>query len=240
MITSNTTSEDRVSIVTTLCSQCHIPSITMWFPQPTFITASHPYKHTVGQPLILKLLGRPHKIDFTIAFDILERDGTDIDNVIWNQSVLFHWLALLHISQISYIIIEIFERGEMLIMLTHWGPFKMRPNRKCIFLKENVRTSIDISLDAVPMGSINNIPALVQLMAWCQLGDKALFEPMMIRLTMHICITWPQWVIYRCIDFNKHFSPVFMSLISMNCSDNQTISMRILNSIKHNNYAITM
>ena len=88
MITSNTTSEDRVSIVTTLCSQCHIPSITMWFPQPTFITASHPYNNTVGPPLILKLLGRPHKIDFTIAFDILERDGTQIDNIIWNQSAL--------------------------------------------------------------------------------------------------------------------------------------------------------
>ena len=31
-------------------------------------------------------------------------------------------------------------------------------------------------------------------MAWCKPGDKPLSEPMMVRLPMHICITWPQWV----------------------------------------------
>ena len=31
----------------------------------------------------------------------------------------------------------------------------------------------------VTKGPINNIPALVQIMAWCQLGDKALSEPIM-------------------------------------------------------------
>ena len=37
---------------------------------------------------------------------------------------------------------------------------------KCIFLNENVRISIEISLKFVPKGPINNIPALVQIMAW--------------------------------------------------------------------------
>ena len=65
---------------------------------------------------------------------------------------------------------------------------------KRIFMNENIRISINISLKFVPKGLINNIPALVQIMAWRRPGDKPLFEPMMVNLLTHICITWPQWV----------------------------------------------
>ena len=65
---------------------------------------------------------------------------------------------------------------------------------KCIFLKENVWISIKISLKFVPKVRINNIPALVQIMAWCQPGVKPLSIPMMVSLPTHICITRPQWV----------------------------------------------
>ena len=65
---------------------------------------------------------------------------------------------------------------------------------KCIFLNENVRILIKISLKFVPKGPINNNPALVQIMAWRQSGDKPLSEPMMVSLLMHICVTRPQWV----------------------------------------------
>ena len=41
---------------------------------------------------------------------------------------------------------------------------------------------------------INNIPSLVQIMAWRRPGDKPLSEPMMIGLPTHICVTRPQWV----------------------------------------------
>ena len=41
---------------------------------------------------------------------------------------------------------------------------------------------------------INNIPAVVQIMAWRRSGDKPLSEPMMISLLTHICVTRPQWV----------------------------------------------
>ena len=51
-----------------------------------------------------------------------------------------------------------------------------------IFLYENVWIPIRISLKFVPKGPINIIPALVQIMAWCQPGDKPLSEPMMVRL----------------------------------------------------------
>ena len=65
---------------------------------------------------------------------------------------------------------------------------------KCIFLNENVWIPINISLKFVPKGQINNIPALVQIMAWRRPGDKPLSEPMMVSLPTHICVTRPQWV----------------------------------------------
>ena len=67
---------------------------------------------------------------------------------------------------------------------------------KWIFLNENAWISINISLKFVPRGPINNIPTLVQVMAWRRPGDKPLSEPMMVRLPTHICVTRPQWVKY--------------------------------------------
>ena len=85
----------------------------------------------------------------------------------------------------------------------HWS-MRLRPIQdgrhladdtvRCIFLNENVWILIKISLNFVPKGRINNIPALVQIMAWCRRGDKPLSEPMMISLLTHICVTRPQWV----------------------------------------------
>ena len=65
---------------------------------------------------------------------------------------------------------------------------------KCIFLNENVWIPIEISLTFVPKGSINNNPALFQIMAWRRPGDKPLSEPMMVSSLTHICVTRPQWV----------------------------------------------
>ena len=63
-------------------------------------------------------------------------------------------------------------------------------------MNENVRISINISLKFVPKGLINNIPALIQIMAWRRPGDKPLSEPMVVILLTHICVTRPQWVNY--------------------------------------------
>ena len=65
---------------------------------------------------------------------------------------------------------------------------------KRIFLNENVRISIKISLKFVYEGPINNNRALVQIIAWHRSGDKPLSEPMMVSLQTHICVTRPQWV----------------------------------------------
>ena len=90
---------------------------------------------------------------------------------------------------------------QWLICLAY--PFTLRPRQngrhfadifKCIFLNENVWILIKISLKFVPQGPINNIPALVQIMAWCRPGDKPLSEPMLVGLPTHICVTRPQWV----------------------------------------------
>ena len=54
--------------------------------------------------------------------------------------------------------------------------------------------SIKISLKFVPKGPLNNIRALVQIMAWRRPGAKPLSEPILIRLPMHICGARPQWV----------------------------------------------
>ena len=65
---------------------------------------------------------------------------------------------------------------------------------KRIFLNENVWILIKNSLKFVPKGPINNIPALVQIMAWRRSGNKPLSEPMMVSLPTHIWVTQPQWV----------------------------------------------
>ena len=69
-------------------------------------------------------------------------------------------------------------------MITFFNTLRPRQNDrhfpddifKCIFLNENVKISIKISLKFVPKGPINNIPALVQIMAWRRPRDKPLSE----------------------------------------------------------------
>ena len=65
---------------------------------------------------------------------------------------------------------------------------------KPIFLNTNIQISIKMSPMFVPKDPINNIPALVQIMAWRRSGDEPLSEPRMVRLSTHICVTGPQWV----------------------------------------------
>ena len=84
---------------------------------------------------------------------------------------------------------------------------------KCILLNENVLISIKISLEFIPKGPINNIPALVQIMAWRRPGDKSLSEPMMIISLTHICVTQPQWVnsLWPSVATWRH--PIWSSLV---------------------------
>ena len=56
---------------------------------------------------------------------------------------------------------------------------------KCIFLNE---------IYEFRLGFHWSIPELVQIMAWRRPGDKPLYEPMLVYLLTHICVTRPQWV----------------------------------------------
>ena len=74
-------------------------------------------------------------------------------------------------------------------------------------MTENVIILIKISLKFVPMGPINNIPALNQIMALRRPGDKPLTESMMVRLLAHICVTRPHLVKFsgsKFITFRKN------------------------------------
>ena len=104
------------------------------------------------------------------------------------------------------------SNGAPCDMLHHWyqripdfashGINSLRPRRnrrhfaddtfKRIFLNENVSISVEISLKFVPKGPVNNIPTLVQIMAWRRPGNRPLSEPTIVRLPMHICVTQPQ------------------------------------------------
>ena len=52
---------------------------------------------------------------------------------------------------------------------------------RCIFMNENIWLSINISLKFVPKVQINNVPALVWIMACHQTGDKPLSEPILVK-----------------------------------------------------------
>ena len=65
---------------------------------------------------------------------------------------------------------------------------------RCIFMNEKICILIKISLKFVPKGPIDNNPALVQIMAWRQIGHKPLSEAMLIYLLTHICSTRGGWV----------------------------------------------
>ena len=112
-----------------------------------------------------------------------------------------------------------------IVMRLNWiylyiNPLRLRQNGrlfaddtfKRIFLYENVRISIKISLKFVPKGPINNIPSLVQMMAWRLPGDKPLSEPLMVKLLTHICVTRPQWV-YCFKRYNIHSIPIVFQYI---------------------------
>ena len=60
---------------------------------------------------------------------------------------------------------------------------------KCIFLNEHIWITMKFSLKFVPKGPIDNIPALVHLMAWRRPEDKPSSEPTL--------------VIYASLDLNE-------------------------------------
>ena len=97
---------------------------------------------------------------------------------------------------------------------------------KRIFLNENVRISIKISLKFVLKVPINNIPALFQKMARRRPGDKPLSETMMVTLLTHICVTRPQWVKQQLTDLltcDVLINAIRVDKVSLKRFDKETI-----------------
>ena len=53
-------------------------------------------------------------------------------------------------------------------------------------------------------GPFNNIPTLVQIIAWCRLCDKSLFASMMVSLRTYVCVNRLQWV--KCSQYSLYLS----------------------------------
>ena len=101
---------------------------------------------------------------------------------------------------------------------------------KYIFLNENVIILAKVSLKFVPKGPINNIPALVQIMAWRRLGDKPLSEPMMVRLPTHICVTRPQWVKCKAPDTGFNMKRSSYQYRKSHCGDKTILRLSYLHN----------
>ena len=96
------------------------------------------------------------------------------------------------------------------IWLTHCSLDNWPPSRRQHFqmhFLEWIYLNLDkkMSLKFVPKGPINNIPALVQIVAWRRSGDKPLSEPMMVK--SRIYVTWPQWVKIH-LFISSHIYPI--------------------------------
>ena len=123
----------------------------------------------------------------------MKQSNLAVPDISWRT----HWRNGLIFGMLMY-------RGH----LQNWfNSLRPRPNRryfaddifKCIFENENEWILHRISLKFVPKVRINNIPVLVQIMAWCRPGDKPLSKPVLVCLLTHICVTRPQWVNFRIV-----------------------------------------
>ena len=127
--------------------------------------------------------GIPERLWAKVEFTLLERHEAGCRKEPWSGSI----------DEPLYITIVFFPKCSQQIL--HSLPMSSFPDIfKWIFVNKNVWISIRVSLKFVPKCQINNIPTLVQIMAWRRPGDKPLSEPMMVSLLKHIYITRPQWV----------------------------------------------
>ena len=150
------------------------------------IWTEHVWKLEHGEVKLGVHLKHDQEISKTVR-GVIEASLLLSDVTLWNWiQALFPHRSLLHLAPCK-------------TALTHWGGDKMagiyftEDAFKCIFSNGNVWISFTISM-FVPYDPVDNIPTLVQIMAWCRLGDKPLTESMMVRLPTHICVTLPKRV----------------------------------------------
>ena len=114
-----------------------------------------------------------------------------------------------------------FQAYTVLYILMVWGCVYHLVRQEWKYLNSDL-----ILLKFLPKGLINNIPALVQIMAWRHPGDKPLSESMLVCLPTHICVTQPQL-------FNEFPSEI------RSCWKLQFVLIKMITSIQHFTHAMT-
>ena len=129
-----------------------------------------------------------------ISLNTFHDKPTLVQVMAWSRKATSHYLSQCWLSFISPYGVT---RPQLLNTLRprQNGRHFQDDSFKCFFLNGNVWISIEVSLKFVPNGPINNIPALVQIMAWRWPGVKPLSESMMVGSPTHTCVTRPQWVL---------------------------------------------
>ena len=84
------------------------------------------------------------------------------------------------------------------------------------------------------MDPINNMPALVQIMAWRRPGDKPLSEPKMVSLLTHICVTQPQWENHvRGISLINNWPTDCVTELLVDSTDERFINRNVFSGIHY-------
>ena len=110
------------------------------------------------------------------------------------------WISIFTADAVCYDIVHMTGVMDLHNYLTHWGRDKMAAISQTTF--SNAFSSMKMFefrlqfqwLKFVPKVPINNIPELVQIIAWRQPGDKPLSEQMLVGSLTHIFAIRPQWV----------------------------------------------
>ena len=105
------------------------------------------------------------------------------------KPVLYHKILYVPNDVVNYIM---FYLSYCIGAQIKWPSFYRRYVQIHFFLYENCCILIQISLNFVHKGSVNNQSALVQIMTLCHGGDNPLSEPVTAWLTAHVCITRPR------------------------------------------------
>ena len=119
-----------------------------------------------------------------------------------NAGIMLIWTVGTNFSEIlSEIRTFSFKKTYLNMSSAKWRPFCLGLNvlmhlpldkmvaisqktfSNAVFINENFCVLIPISLKFIPKGPIDNKSSLVQVMAWCQTGNKPLSEPMMTQFT---------------------------------------------------------
>ena len=91
--------------------------------------------------------------------------------------------------------------------------------RQCIFLNENDRIQIWISLQFVPRSPIDNKSALGQVMAWCRQASSHHLNQCWPRSVSPYGVPWPQWVKYPTLKIAVYITFV-LKIVSPQANKN--------------------